>query len=241
MPRPAVKFITTPEQWKAISTPVRAEIVEAMRDLAPCPIRDVAKFLQVSPDRLYRHVDVLVDAGFLVRTELRKVGRHAEQVFDLTADDFHLAMDGVAPARGAELLRDTAHLFLKRTGRAIDRAADARAFDLTTAGRNVALVCDYTWLSREQFQQLRELIRAAKQYADDARPKRQGQMYLTLFCATPVPPPARRGRAGKNAAARASSTRGTGNDAEGGATHAPGDGPSRTPRRGTKSRPARGG
>jgi predicted transcriptional regulator len=72
MPRPARLQIKSPAAWRAILSPVRREIVEAMQELGPCPIADVAAASGRPADALYRHVSILVKAGFLYTGERRQ-------------------------------------------------------------------------------------------------------------------------------------------------------------------------
>jgi DNA-binding transcriptional ArsR family regulator len=79
MPRPARLQIKSPAAWRAILSPVRREIVEAMQELGPCPIADVAAASGRPADALYRHVSILVKAGFLVDAGTRKGKRNPER------------------------------------------------------------------------------------------------------------------------------------------------------------------
>ena len=191
MPRIDRMLIATPQQWSVVTTPIRFEMIEAMRDLAPCGIRAVAERLGVKADTLYRHMELLQEAGFVVPAGFRKGARGAEQLFDLTADDFNIGFDsGADPGPANDMLRDTAALFFRRMNGVVKRSAAARAFDTTRAGKNLTLLSDYAHLSRAEFKELVQLIGKCKALVDKARKRGTGsnstQLYSVLFAAVPV-------------------------------------------------------
>ncbi|MFO0082890.1 MAG: ArsR family transcriptional regulator, partial [Phycisphaerales bacterium] len=64
MARAHRKFVVSPEQWKLLLSPVRAEVAEALRLLGPSSIADIADILDRPADGLYPHVRARVSAGF---------------------------------------------------------------------------------------------------------------------------------------------------------------------------------
>jgi len=191
MARVGVKFINSPEQWSVLTAPARFEIIEAMQELAPCGIRAIADQLGAAPDTLYRHMDVLIKAGYVVHAGFRKVPRATEQLFDLTADDFQIRFDTQAdPGPANDMIRDTAAAFFKRVQQTLDRAAAARALNATQEGINLTLLNEYARLTADEFKQLRSLLRQAKQLLDNTRRRSAGdvpvQLYNVLMVAAPV-------------------------------------------------------
>jgi hypothetical protein len=51
MPRKALHHVTDPAVWQTLVAPVRLEILEALRMLAPCGIAAVAQQLDRQPTR----------------------------------------------------------------------------------------------------------------------------------------------------------------------------------------------
>lgn len=99
--RPAVAFVTDPQQWSVLNSPIRLEIAEMLRCIAPCSVAELAEALHRPADTLYRQLEQLEQSGFVRRVGYRKVGRHAEQLVDLTASDFIIDFDeGDALASG---------------------------------------------------------------------------------------------------------------------------------------------
>ena len=90
-PRPEL-VITDVEQLRAISDPLRVRIIEAMADL---PLRgwtakELAARLHTSQTKLYHHLNLLEERGFIVVAETRMVSGILEKRFQLTAVSFRV-------------------------------------------------------------------------------------------------------------------------------------------------------
>lgn len=172
-----------------------------MRDLAPCGIKAIASRLQVKPDTLYRHIELLIGAGFVVHAGFRKVPRATEQLFDLTADDFNIRFDGNSdPGPANDMIRDTALMFFKQLGVAVKRTAAARGFDATPEGKNIVLLNDFAQFTRAEFKQLTELLRKVNQRVNATRNRVTAEptrRYSVLLAAIPLTPRTRKSKAGR--------------------------------------------
>jgi DNA-binding transcriptional ArsR family regulator len=90
-PRPEM-VITDVEQLRAISDPLRVRIVEAMADL---PLRgwtakELAEDLGTKQTKLYHHLNLLEERGFIVVAETRMVSGILEKRYQLTAVSFRV-------------------------------------------------------------------------------------------------------------------------------------------------------
>jgi DNA-binding transcriptional ArsR family regulator len=90
-PRPEL-VITDVEQLRAISDPLRVRIIEAMADL---PLRgwtakELAARLHTSQTKLYHHLNLLEERGFIVVAETRMVSGIREKRYQLTAVSFRV-------------------------------------------------------------------------------------------------------------------------------------------------------
>jgi hypothetical protein len=104
MARPAVHRITKPAQWAKMMAPVRFELLEAMRAIAPCSAREIALALDRPADALYPHLRALVRVG-VVRDMGERPGRtRPERVYDLVADDFRPSFKGSTRANTARVV-----------------------------------------------------------------------------------------------------------------------------------------
>ena len=72
-------------QLAALSSPVRARIVESLSLHGPSSVREIADRLGRLPESLYYHLRPLVEVGIVVLKEKRKVRRRTEAVYQLAA------------------------------------------------------------------------------------------------------------------------------------------------------------
>lgn len=166
--------------------PVRFELLEAMRSIAPCSVRELATALDRPADSLYPHVRQLVRIGVIVESAIRPGRTRPERVYDLAADDFR------------PVFRDSGRAV---TSRAVDRSIQtmagivARTSRTTgTAGRyvytdieqNVVGKVETAWLTPNEFIHVRDKMRALKRFLDRRKVRRDGALHLAAFFLIPV-------------------------------------------------------
>jgi DNA-binding transcriptional ArsR family regulator len=186
MNRKTQHLVRSPEVWVALVAPVRAEILEALRLLGPCTIAELANTLGRPADSLYRHLEILQQAGAVVDAGFRKGARNVEQLFDVVADDFAIDFHDGAGAAENQAIVATANSFLKAMARAVRDSAAARQLEFRPEQRNITINYELGWLTPEAFQKIRELVRQMKAIMDEGKKNRQGRLYMTLTIATPV-------------------------------------------------------
>ena len=187
MPRPARLQIKSPAAWRAILSPVRREIVEAMQELGPCPIADVAAASGRPADALYRHVAILVKAGFLVDAGTRKGKRNPERLYDAAANDFlapNVRRAGAADER--QMIAATAETLAKATARSMRASATAGRLVCDAAARNFAVAHFLTWLTPGRFEEVRSLLLRINEIIEAGRREQVGELYESLAILTPV-------------------------------------------------------
>lgn len=167
-------------------SPVRIEIAEMLRCLGPSTVAELARSLDRPADTLYRHLDLLEQAGFVVTVETRKRGRHMHRVLDLTADDFaaeFLSADGAAQNDAIVTMAESA-----------TRAAFVAVRDSAATGRlkfdaqstNLAVRYELGWLTAERFAEARSLVMRLKEIMDEGKRSREGSLYLAVAVVAPV-------------------------------------------------------
>lgn len=186
MKRPPLRLVSSPSAWRVLMSPVRHEIVEAVRLLGPCSIADVAELIDRPADSLYKHVQQLQDGGFIAEAGFRKGDRNVEQLIDVVADDFAIDFQDNTGDAENDAVVATANSFLKAAARAVRDSAEARQLQFQSQERNISINYELSWLTPEAFQEVRELIRRLKQLMDDGKKRREGRLYLTLAIAAPV-------------------------------------------------------
>jgi predicted transcriptional regulator len=187
MPRPARLQIKSPAAWRAILSPVRREIVEAMQELGPCPIADVADASGRPADALYRHVSILVKAGFLVDAGTRRGKRNPERLYDAAANDFrapNVRRAGAADER--QMIAATAEALAKATARSMRASATAGRLECDAAARNFAVTHYLTWLTTSRFEEVRSLLLRINEIVEAGRREQVGELYESLTILTPV-------------------------------------------------------
>lgn len=207
MPRPSVLNLASLRSWGLLLAPVRLELIEAMRMLAPCSIAQVAALLDRPADSLYRHMNKLVSAGVAVRVGVRQKGRHSEQVYDLIADDISPGWNELSPRQANRLCHRTIGSLTKiveRTARDSARNGELVGPDKT---RHLAAFLEHAWLTPDDMIELRALIMAVKSFLSDRKTPGRGRLYVTSVAALPVT--RRRGARPRGAAAPASPTKAT--------------------------------
>lgn len=81
---PEEAFITDPSQFESLSSPTRIRILKLCRD--PLSVRQIAERLGVPATRLYYHVNLLKDAGFLQVVHTRKSGARIEKLYRIAGE-----------------------------------------------------------------------------------------------------------------------------------------------------------
>ena len=88
---PEKAFINTPEQVEALAGKMRMRILKAAAE--PRSVREIAASLGVPTTRLYYHVNLLENAGFLDVVETRKSGARLEKIYQVAAQSFGAGPD----------------------------------------------------------------------------------------------------------------------------------------------------
>jgi predicted transcriptional regulator len=186
MSRPEVHLVTSPAAWEILVSPVRTEIAEALRLLGPCSVAEVAQVIDRPADTLYRHIELLQQAGFVRQAGFRKGDRNVEQLIDVVADDFVVEFSDNKGADENRAIVQTVKSFANAAQRAVRDSASAHQLEFGASARNISINYELSWLTPEQYQEVRELIRQLKKLMDDGKKRREGRLYMTLAVATPV-------------------------------------------------------
>jgi DNA-binding transcriptional ArsR family regulator len=89
LPSPA--FIRTPAQVRALRSPTRQELVDALASSGPASAAELAALLSRAPDALYFHLKALLKVGLIIEREPRRNGRHVAAIYDLPAHPMRLS------------------------------------------------------------------------------------------------------------------------------------------------------
>jgi predicted ArsR family transcriptional regulator len=178
--------ITTPRQIEALSNPVRIRVLHLATE--PVTVGELADRLGVPATRLYYHVNLLVEVGFLAAVDQRKSGARIEKIYQRTASNLRLGSNVVETIGDPRKAAETAAALLFDPARV--EAADvieqvfAGAQPTAQFGRTVVRL---TPADAERFEarleQLMEELRAAD--SDEGT-----ETYSCTLAFVPVGPPA---------------------------------------------------
>lgn len=80
-PSPRQLVINSPQQWEALSSTTRAEIIECLMAIGPSSIKEIAASSGRSAELIHHHMPMLLETGFVIECEPRQLARHTERVF----------------------------------------------------------------------------------------------------------------------------------------------------------------
>lgn len=187
VPRPPLKQIATAKAWGTWLSTVRQEVLEGFRLHGPCSIADVADATGRPADSLYRHVKLLLDAGFLEERGFRKGRRNAERVYDAAADDFAPPrISGSSAKADRAMLVRTATVLSRATVNMLRDSAAAGRLEFTADRRNFAIQYELTWLTPARYAELRGHLLKINELINQGRVRREGDLYAIYSMATPV-------------------------------------------------------
>jgi len=181
-----VQYVSSPSAWQVFISPVRTEVMDALRLQGPCSIADLARALDRPADTLYRHVHLLREAGFVRDMGYRKGGRNNELLIDVTASDYLLDFRDSNDEVQNLAIVDTVNSFTGAIQRATRDSARARQLVFDDDGRNLTISYEVSWLTPGRFRQVRALVARLRRLMKSGHGSREGRLYMSLAVAVPV-------------------------------------------------------
>ena len=176
--------IRTPSQWEAITSPLRAELIELLGARDPASVGELAEALGRPADRLYHHVHLLEEAGLIEVAGHRPTQRRPEALYRLVANDFRLGdPDGPLPADELKRLQRTHG---RRAERVFAEAVDAQAFRWGEEPRRAHMRSDTAHLSKDDLAAVQEHLAAVREIFARARPSTEGDLVSLTVTMAPV-------------------------------------------------------
>lgn len=166
--------------------PVRFEMLEAMRSIAPCSVRELSLAIDRPADTLYPHLRHLLRIGVVIDAGERAGRTRSERVYDLAADDFRPAFGRGRPASTAKAIdrsMQTMAGIVAKTSRAASRAG---LLTFGTEVQNVIGKIEMSWLTPAEFGLVRDRLRAIKRFLDRRKTRREGSLHMAAFFLLPV-------------------------------------------------------
>jgi predicted transcriptional regulator len=186
MPRRPIHVIAGTDDWAVMMAPVRFEIVEAMRGLAPCSVGEIAQALDRPADTLYPHLRQLLRIGVVVEAGQRAGRTRPGKLYDLVADDFRPSFRGAGAAAKARTIDHSVRSMAGIVTRASRKAAAAGRFTHDPGFQNVIGKLENAWLTPAEMKHVHGRLLSLKRYLDARKSRRTGSLYLAAFFVVPV-------------------------------------------------------
>lgn len=167
-------------------SPVRFEIVEAMRGIAPCSVGEIAQALDRPADTLYPHLRQLLRVGVVVESGRRPGRTRPGKTYDLVADDFRPSFRDEGGAATAKAIDRSVRSMAGIVARASRKAAAAGRFAYGDDFKNVVAKVENAWLTPEEMRAVHSRLLSLKRYLDARKGRRAGALYLAAFFVVPV-------------------------------------------------------
>jgi hypothetical protein len=179
-----------PQQLLAIAALGRDDILDAIINIGPCSIAELARFLGRSRNGLYYHIRALRNCGMLLES-YRLVGKQKIACYDVPGRPISVRFElATAASRRAVLALVRARL--RSATRAFIRACRADVAVVDGARRNLWGSTYKGWLSDAELQRINEdFLRMITTFRKDAGPVNVERKYyeLTFVLAPAVPQP----------------------------------------------------
>lgn len=178
-------FVHTDDQWDALASEPRHEIMQFLGAIGPCSIAELGHAMNAAPDGLYHHIKRLLGAELIRSVGERHTGRRREAVYDLTAHRLRFDVD-IPTGRNADRLREILRERLTHAGKNFGRALAAKEVRLEEPLADSVIESVSSWLDDESFAKvMRHLQSAAHIMAAGAR-SRRGRLYSLAMVMSPL-------------------------------------------------------
>ena len=184
--RAPLHLITKPSHWTVMMGPVRFEVLEVMRAIAPCSVREIALALDRPADTLYPHLKALLRIGVVADSGERPGRTRPERVYDLVADDFRPEFRRAGRNITAKAVDDSMQTMAGMVSRTSRKAAEAGLIQYGPDGQNIVGKLENAWLTPAEFAHVRARLRSLKRYLDARKARRKGTLYTAAFFLLPA-------------------------------------------------------
>lgn len=150
--------VTDLEQFKALTSSVRGEILDIVDLIGPLSIAEMSVYVGKPIDSLYYHVRRLVKVGLLVNVANRKSKRQMEATFDLPGRPMFLQYVPSQTKHIENVIKSIATM-LRVTERNFRNAFEKELVRASGSSRNVEHSRVLGWYTEEEIREIRTQIR----------------------------------------------------------------------------------
>jgi DNA-binding transcriptional ArsR family regulator len=185
---PQQGFIADVRQIRALSSPLRQDILDAVTAIGPCSVAELAAVIDRRPDGLYYHVRRLVKVG-LLREVRDDESTRGELRLDVPKKGYYLQYDPGSRANKAAILR-VAGAMVRSAERGFRRAFDPKVAVVSGPRRNLwasrvrgALTPDELAEVNVLMERLHAIMRCGRRDAGDTADRKRSLHELTIVLA----------------------------------------------------------
>jgi predicted transcriptional regulator len=184
-PRAPSLFVHTDEQWDALASEPRHEVVQFLGALGPSSIAELASAMDAPADGLYHHVRRLLAAGIIRSVGERHTGRRREAIYDLAAQRLRFDLD-IPSGRNINRLRAILRARLAHAEKGFERSLAARAIRMEEPLADSVIEGVTSWLDDESFEKVRRHLQSAVQIMAAGKRSRRGRLYSVTIVMNPM-------------------------------------------------------
>ena len=173
---------------RALTAPLRQEIVDTVSALGVCSVRQIAEALGCPADGLYYHVRALLEAGLLVSAGTRPTRRRDEALVSTpTRGTLHLRYQPDDEANAAAVGRIVASM-LRVAERDFHRGFRPQLARVAGEDRNLHANRQKAWLRPAQRREVNRLLHRLQQIFASSRPHPEAELQSLTFVHAPIQP-----------------------------------------------------
>ncbi len=191
-------LISTRAEWAAISSPVRFQMIEFMRMVAPCSLAELGRAMGRPADGLYHHARLLSRAGLIVRAVPvdASADPRAEAVYRLPATKIRFDANPAAGRSAAPIRKMMAGL-CRMTDRGLAHVIDAGIPVGDGSAKQVWARAETAWLTEAALAEVNEHFAAIDAIFERGRRVRAGRLFQCSLFLYPVVRAARKSDAAR--------------------------------------------
>ena len=170
-----------PSHWRGLNSPVRNAILQLLISSGPTTIPSIAEQLGRKPKSLYRHVEILLKAGLLVRTGTQPTSRRSAAEYGFPGSTVRVQHDSGNPEQVKAVGRYLS-TELRHANREMIAALESGQARTRGPDRNLRMMHSVGWLDRKKLRRVLALTREIEQVFETS-PRRKGTELLAVTVA----------------------------------------------------------
>lgn len=178
-------LITEPRQIRALVSPVRQEIADALHSAGPLSISQLANMLGRPADALYFHIRLMERVGLLSRVGEVPTGRRAGALYDVIARPLRIYYDTARPTVGRAIIKVSGSM-MRLAHRDFARAFKDGLVKPEGEHRNTWSGRAKGWVTPDELAEINRCWKRVLGILQDARPREGAQLHAATFVMTPV-------------------------------------------------------